>query len=124
MPDATYLLQLFNRWLDDISRCMSSPMSMPVCKPFWETVMYLSAAVGLALLLWATWQLIDYLLKLHAARRAQQERERVADKDTMRQHVWDDDKYITDEVTDPHLAEKIRKELEHRRLRNIPGGSR
>jgi hypothetical protein len=124
MPDNTQLILLLDRWISTIDRCLSTPMSMPACKPFWQYVLYGSAALVLALLLWTVWKLISYLLQVFVARRAQRERARVADQATMRQYVWDDDKYITDEVTDPKLAEKIPKELEQRRLHNIESGSR
>ncbi len=124
MPEIAQLLQTINRWFGHTTDCLASPVSAPTCHAFWELVIYGSAGVGLALLLWAAWKLIDYLAQIFAARRAQWEHERVADKATMRQYVWDDDKYTTDEVTDPKLAEKIRKELELRRLHNMESGSR
>ncbi|MGA0023485.1 MAG: hypothetical protein ACO3F9_02450 [Burkholderiales bacterium] len=119
MPNNAALLQLLDRWIDTAGRCMTAPMSMPVCQPFWEYVMYASAAVAAVLLLWAGWKTADYLLLHLAERREQRERGRVADQETMRKHVWNDDRLITDEVTDPHLAEKIRQELEQRRLQNM-----
>lgn len=119
MPNNAALLQLLDRWVDTVGRCMTAPLSMPACKPFWEYVMYASAAVGAVLLLWAGWKVTDYLVQYLAERREERERGCVADRETMSKHVWNDDKFITDEVTDPHLAEKIRQELEQRRLQNM-----
>lgn len=119
MPNNAALLQLLDRWIDTIGRCMSTPMSMPSCRPFWEYVMYASAAVGTVLLLWAGWKVADYLMLQLAERSERLQRERVADQETMRKHVWNDDKLNTDDVTDPNLAEKIRHELEQRRLQNM-----
>lgn len=97
--------------IDYLSRCISLPMSAPDCRPFWETVMYGSASIGALLACWFIWKLVDYRIKLAAARRAQQARDRIADAATMRKHVWNDPVDIAD-VTDPHLAKKIREELE------------
>lgn len=119
MPNNAALLQLLDQWIDTASRCMTSPMSMPACMSFWEYVFYACAAIGTVFLLWAGWKVTDYMMLQLALRREQRERERVADKETMSKHVWNDDKFITDEVTDPHLAEKIRRELEQRRLQNM-----
>lgn len=119
MPDNIALLQFLDRWIDTAGRCMSAPMSMPACKPFWEYVLYASAAAGTVLLLWAGWKAVDYLVLQFAVRRELREHERVADRDTMSKHVWNDDRINTEDVTDPQLAEKIRRELEQRRLQNM-----
>jgi hypothetical protein len=112
-------MQMFERWIDIIAMCTSLPMSAPACRPFWENVMYASAVIGLLLAVWAVWKFIDYRLKYAAALRAEAERERIADADTMKQHTWVEHGNITDEVTDPDLARKIRQELEQRRAQNL-----
>lgn len=119
MPDKATLQQFFKQLIDAIGQCLSLPIVVPDCKPLWEYVIYAGTAIGLLLILWAVWQLIEYLVQYLAARQEQRERERVADRETMRKHTWDEDEQIADEVTDPHLAEKIRQELEQRRLRNM-----
>ena len=119
MPDNVALLQLIDRWIDTVGRCMTAPMSMPACKPFWEYVLYASAGIATVLLLWAGWKTVDYLALRLAERRELRNRERVADRETMNRHVWNDGRIDTEAVTDPHLAEKIRRELEQRRLQNM-----
>ena len=37
----------------------------------------------------------------------------------MRQHTWTEPTDIAADVTDPHLAKKIRQELEQQRLKNL-----
>ena len=59
MQDNVALLQLLDRWIETIGRCMTTPLSMPSCKPFWEYVLYASAAVGTVLLLWAGWKMVE-----------------------------------------------------------------
>ncbi len=119
MPGQATLTQIFQLLIDEIGQCLTLPIVVPDCKPLWEYVIYAGMAIGLLLILWAAWQLIDYLVQYLAARQEQRERERAADGETMRKHTWDEDEQIADEVTDPHLAEKIRQELEQRRLRNM-----
>lgn len=112
-------MQMFERWIDITAMCTGLPMSAPACRPFWENVMYASAVIGLLLAAWAVWKLIDHRLKYAAALRAQAERDRVADAETMKQHAWVEPADIAADVTDPHLAKKIRQELEQRRLQNL-----
>lgn len=119
MPNNTQLTQMFDRWVDFLSMCATLPISAPACRPLWEPVMYISAAIGILLAGWFIWKLIDHKLKLAAALRAEQERARVADETTMRQHTWTEPADIASDVTDPHLAKKIRAELEQQRLKNL-----
>ena len=62
MPDNVALLQIIHRWIDTASRCMTSPMSMPACKPFLEYVLYASAGIATVLLLWTDWKMVDYIV--------------------------------------------------------------
>lgn len=121
MPNTTQLLQMLDRWLDYLSLCATLPITAPVCRPLWENVMYASAAIGGLLAAWFIWKFIDHRLQYAAALRAQAERERVADAATMREHQWAEAGDIAADVTDPHLARKIRQELEQRRAQNVRG---
>lgn len=121
MPDNARLLGTFDRWVDYLGMCATLPMSAPACHSLWETVMYASAATGILLAGWFVWKLIDYRMKLAAALRAQAERESVADPDTMHEHAWVEPADIAADVTDPHLAKKIREELEQQRRKNLRG---
>jgi hypothetical protein len=105
--------------IDYLSMCVAMPIGTPACYSFWETVMYASAAIGILLAGWFTWKMVDHKRKLAAALRAQQEREKVADETTMRQHTWSEPADIAADVTDPHLAKKIRQELEQQRMKNL-----
>lgn len=119
MPTTTQLMEMFDRWADYLGMCATLPISAPACYSLWQTVMYASAAIGLLLVSGFIWKLIDHKLKLAAALRAQQERERVADQTTMREHTWVEPADIAADVTDPHLAKKIRAELDQQRLKNL-----
>jgi hypothetical protein len=112
MPDDMQLI-------DYLGMCATLPMSAPACHALWETVMYACAAIGLLLAGWFIWKLIDQKRKLAAALQAQQEREKVAAPAAMRQHSWTEPADIAADVTDPHLARKIRQELEQQRLKNL-----
>jgi hypothetical protein len=105
--------------IDYLSMCATLPISAPACYAVWETVMYASAAAGILLAGWFIWKLFDHKQKLAAALRAQQEREKVADETTMRQNTWAEHADIASDVTDLHLAKKIRAELEQQRLKNL-----
>ncbi len=112
MPDSMQLI-------DYLGMCAILPISAPACYSLWQTVMYTSAAIGLSLAGWFIWKLIDHKQKLAAALRAQQDREKVAEPAVMRQHTRTEPADIAADVTDPHLAKKIRAELEQHRLKNL-----
>jgi len=118
MPNGAQLMQMFERWIDFLSMCTTLPISAPACRPLWEPVMYTSATISLLPAGWFIWKLIEHRMKFAAALRAQQERERIADAITMRDHTWTEPADIASDVTDPHLAKKIRAELEQQRLKN------
>ncbi len=112
--------QMAIRFWNYLDACLNLPMSAPACRSLWEIVMYAAFALGAVLLSWVAWVFIDYRLKLRAALRAQAERERIADAETMAKHTWAEVADVAD-VTDPHLAEKIKRELDQRRVSNITG---
>jgi hypothetical protein len=120
MPGNAELEQMAIRFWSYLEACASLPMSAPACRSLWEVVMYAAFALGVMLLFWVAWVFIDYRLKLRAALRAQAERERVADAETMAKHTWAEVADVAD-VTDPQLAEKIKRELDQRRISNISG---
>lgn len=105
--------------IDYLSMCATLPISAPACYALWENVMYASYAIGILLAGWFVWKLVDHRQKLAAVPRAQQQREKVADETTMRQHTRTEPADIAADVTDPHLAKKIRAELEQQRLKNL-----
>lgn len=120
MPTNSELLEMPVRLWAYLASCWELPMNAPVCIPFWEKVMVGCFAIGAAITLWLCWQFISYRLKLAAALKAQAERDRVADPETMKRHTWAEIASIED-VTDPRLAEKIRQELDQRRLKALTG---
>ena len=105
--------------IDYLSMCAALPISAPACYALWENVMYASYAIGILLAGWFVWKLVDHKQKLDAALRARRVRERVVEETTMRQHTRTEPADIASDVTDPHLAKKIRAELEQQRLKNL-----
>lgn len=105
--------------IDYLGMCASLPISAPACYGLWENVMYASYIIGILLAGWFVWKLVDQKQKLNAALKAQQEREKPAAPAVMRQHTRTDPADIAADVTDPHLAKKIRQELEQQRLKNL-----
>lgn len=120
MPNNTELLQMPLTLWAYLNQCNALPVNAPACVPLWTLVAYGCMALGAFVLIWSVWQLISYRLKLAAALKAQAERERVADPETMNKHKWSEAGDSAD-VTDPHLAEKIRAELDQRRLKALTG---
>lgn len=114
-------MQTTPSWLDLLATCTAQPMYVPACRPFWETVMILSAAVGLLLAAWVAWKFIDHRLQYAAALRAEAERRRAEEEELRKKNPVTEPVDIAADVTDPHLAQKIRQELEHRRLQNLRG---
>jgi hypothetical protein len=112
-------MQWFEGWSRHLQACFNLPMAAPQCRPLWEGVMYSSAGVAAIIILWLTWKWIDYRLQYAAALKAQRERERIADPEIMQQHTFKEAGDLIEDVTDPQLAEKIRRELEQRKLENM-----
>ncbi|MGA0033780.1 MAG: hypothetical protein ACO3IW_05100 [Burkholderiales bacterium] len=119
MPTSAQLMQWFEDWSRHLQTCFNLPMAAPQCRPLWEGVMYSSAAVAAAIILWLAWKWLDYRLQYAAALKAQHEREKIADPEIMQQHTFKEAGDLIEDVTDPQLAEKIRRELEQRKLENM-----
>lgn len=113
------LLQQLNDWFDVFVRCLSLPMSGPACRPLWETVMYTSAAFGLVLTFWATWKIVSALTAQATAQREEEARRRIAEAQRADAEQDAAERDIAAEVTDPKLAETIRRELEKQRRRKL-----
>ncbi len=121
MPNNQQLVQGFEGFFNWIATCLGLPMTAPVCRPLWEWTMYASAGLGAVLVVWFIWRIVNYRLKYNAAIRAQAERERVAEPEVMEQHKFKEAGDLAEDVTDPHLAAKIRAELDRQRLEKISG---
>ncbi len=105
--------------IDYLGMCATLPISAPACYALWEMVMYASYAIGILLAGWFVWKLVDHKQKLAAALHAEQEREKPAPPAVMRQNIRTEPADIAADVTDPHLAQKIREELDQQRRKNL-----
>lgn len=123
MPNTAQLIQMLSNWLDWMHMCIGLPITAPVCRSLWVWIMYVSAAIGLWLVFWVVWRMIDYRLKYNVAIRAQMERERIAEPEVMAQHRFKEAGDVAEDVTDPNLARKIREELDRQRLAKMPAQS-
>ncbi len=112
---------MLSRWFDHVSHCVAMPIATPACRSFWEYAMYVSAAFGVMLVAWIIWKRIGYRMKYTAALRAQSEQSSPINATPLREPSWSEAENITADITDPHLAGKIRHELEQRRLQNLRG---
>lgn len=113
------LLQQISDWFDTFVDCLSMPMSGPACRSLWETVMYASATLGLVLTLGAGWKIAATWREQNTAWREEEERQRLAEEHIERKRQFIEDRDIAAEVTDPKLAETIRRELERQRRRKL-----
>lgn len=121
MPNNSELIQQADRLFQYVMMCSNLPMTAPACRPLWMIVVYVCAAAGTLLLLWAIWQIISYRLKYAAALRAQAAREAIAAPEVMASARFTEAGDVADDITDPHLAEKIRQELDRQRLAKLTG---
>ena len=118
-------MQLLASWwksLDPIvayvSFCFAEPMYGTVCRPFWTWVVIGVFAFGLLMLLMAVWHLVAYQLKVKAALRAQQERDRVADEETLASVRWVGDDVLVGAPGRDNVEGRIRDALDQRRAGN------
>lgn len=105
--------------IDYLGMCATLPISAPACYALWENVMYASYAIGILLAGWFVWKLVDQKQKPAAAVVPRQEPDEPAVPAVTRQHGRTEPADIAADVTDPHLARKIRQELEQQRLKNL-----
>ncbi len=105
--------------IDYLGMCATLPMSAPACYSLWQTVMYACAVIGALLAGWFIWKLMSHKQKSVATPPLRQEREKTAPPATPRPHVRTEPTDIIADVTDPHLAKKIRAELDQQRLKNL-----
>ena len=78
-------------------------------------------SVALVVALALLWRFVRYRMKLAAALRAQQERERIADPDTISRYRWVEQDVVAEGAQGEESIEaRIRAALEERRTRNSP----
>ena len=83
----------------------------PVCQPFWSWANTALLGIVVVAVVWIAAKFISYRLKLAAAWRAEQEREAIADEDTMREHTWDGDKAYQTDVAPEEMRRRIKDAL-------------
>lgn len=97
------------------AQCFPLPMQTPACRPFWTWLMIgsfsLSAVIALAII----WKIVSYRLKLAAALRAQEERDRLPDEATMSRVRWPGDKAYSGELDGEEIDRRIREAVDRRR---------
>ncbi len=64
-------------WWAYISWCMEADIQAPVCKPFWTWVAIACATAGTLGLAGIAYRIVSYRIKLAAALRAEEERQRM-----------------------------------------------
>lgn len=103
------------KWAGYFATCIISDFRTPSCTPFWTWIAYILFVIGAISVTYLIANFVSYKLKYRAALRAQEERERVADSDTMQKHIWEGDKaYQTDRPTE-NVELQIKAALAKRR---------
>lgn len=115
--EAIKLIEAFlMQWAGYLTHCVKSDIRTPSCTPFWTWVAYILIAIGIISVITLVASFISYKLKYRAALRAQAERERVADENTMQQYRWvGDDAHVQD---DANAEIRIKNAIAARRSRN------
>lgn len=85
--------------LQYITYCAPHEMiQAPACRFYWEGVLVLTAAAALVMIIGLTWHAFFYWLKVRAALRAEEERQRI-DHDAIRDLRWrgEDEDVLTEQ---------------------------
>lgn len=99
------------RWWAYIDWCLKAEIHAPVCQPFWSWATGALLGIVILAVVWAVAKFISYRIKLAAALRAEEEREAVADEDTMREHTWDGDKAYQTDLPAEEVERRIKDAL-------------
>lgn len=114
MAGFTEIPEKVAKLMDYVAQCIDLPMYAASCRPLWNVVMYASILVGATVIGWVFWLVVsrqNSVTTQPARSTGAHQRKRLP---------LDKGVDISD-VTDPHLARKIRQELERQRIRNITG---
>ena len=114
MPVLNEILGKVADLMDYVTRCIDLPMYAASCRPLWSVIMYVSVLLGSAVIAWVFWLAVTRQNSITA------KPARSTGANPRKRQALDEGVDIAD-VTDPHLAIKIRQELERQRIRNITG---
>lgn len=105
---------IVRQWWIYITWCVEADIRAPICRPFWTWVSIASAVVGFLALAIIVVRFISFRIKLAAAMRAEEARNRVADRETMQRYEWQGDNN-RDNATAEELARRIKAGLDQRK---------
>jgi hypothetical protein len=103
-----------------IDWCLHGELQAPVCRPFWTWVSIALLGIGAIAVAWAAWKILSYRMKHIAALRAEAERARVADEQTMRAFTWEGDNAFPAQDSAEALRLRIKEALTERRNAGTP----
>ena len=107
-------------WIRLLDMCTGLPMSAPQCRPLWEGVVYVSAGLALVITGWLIWKWIaGNGTPAPATKPVPGKQTTTTVGGEQKKHDDRDPEKLMEDVTDPRLREKIRRELEQRRLQNM-----
>jgi|LauGreDrversion4_2_1035121.scaffolds.fasta_scaffold781012_2 hypothetical protein len=115
MTELTDILEKVANLMDYVTHCIDLPMYAASCRPLWSVIMYASVLVGSAVIGWVFWLAVTRQNSVTATPA------RSTGANQRKRRKTPDERVDVSDVTDPHLAMKIRQELERQRIRNITG---
>lgn len=71
--------------------CLTMPIAEPICRTFWTWAMHGAAMLAVFSFAAVALNVVIYARKYREALRAQEEREKVADPETMERYRWRED---------------------------------
>src|SRR5262249_19745651 len=92
MEPAKAVQELFAKWWAYFDFCVNSDVQAIVCRPLWTWVTVGLLGFGVLFILWVAARVISYKFKAANAWKAEQERRRIADEETMKLYTWDGEK--------------------------------
>lgn len=69
--------EIARQWWIYFDWCIEADIRAPICRPFWEWVLIACGAVGFLALAFVAVKFVSYRIKLAAALRAEEERQRM-----------------------------------------------
>jgi len=107
-------------WLAYLDYCFNREPLAHICQPFWNWTIGAVVGLGVIAVLVGIAKYVSYRRKLVAAIRSQEERERIADDETMKSALWDGDKAYQSHLKDSDVLNDIKRAVAQRRNENQP----
>src|SRR5262252_10870478 len=89
-----------------IEWCVGHDILAPICQPFWAWTIGASLVIAVLVIAWMLLKFVSYRIKLAAALKAEAERAKVADEETMRAHSWEGDNAFQTDLPSAEIEQR------------------